>query len=326
MGYKAQKEKREEKKIMLKRAVFCLFAFLVLALVAFSFHLPPESWEYYFSLPTVREKKEGELRVHFIDVGQGDCTLIELPDGKVALIDGGDSATSTKRKVMRYLNALDIDTVDYLIVTHTDKDHCGSLTEVFKYKKVVNAYLSNSYTEKDVTYAKVYAAALEEDCEMILPSRAVALNVADAEYQFRFLTPYGVEAAGEYSEESAVLWLEYKGVRFLFCGDMDENAEERLLRDDRLGVLPMGKDMLANTQFLKVAHHGSGTSTSQEFVAHIQAKVAVISCGKDNPYGHPSQSTMERLESSGAKVYRTDVLGDIVATVKSDGYYLVEEL
>ncbi len=325
MGFKAEKEIEEKKWRRVKIALFLALAVIILALSVFAFIVPTESWKYYLSLPNVPKRGEEELRIHFLDVGQGDCTLIELPDGKVALIDGGDAKSSTKKRILRYLNALDIDVIDHLVVTHTDKDHCGGLTEVFRYKKVLNAYLPHTYEEEDVYYAKVYAAALEENCNMVAASRAVLLSDEEDAYKLRFLYPNSVEATGGYSEDSSVLWLEYTGVRALFCGDADESVEESLLKFDLLGLLPTGENMLKNTQILKVAHHGGASATTQAFLSHLQPEVAIISCGADNPYGHPSKETLLRLERTGASICRTDRLGNIVATIK-DGLYSIEQV
>ncbi len=324
MGFKAERDIEKKKRYKAKIILFCVIAILVLALSVFAFIVPTESWRYYLSLPNVTKRGKGELRIHFLDVGQGDCTLIELPDGKVALIDGGDSKRSTKKTILRYLNALDIDVIDHLVVTHTDKDHCGGLTEVFRYKKVLNAYLPHTYEEEDVYYAKVYAAALEEGCNMVSASRAVFLSDEEDAYNFRFLYPNSVEATGEYSKDSSVLWLEYTGVRALFCGDADEKVEEKLRSFDALGLLPTGANMLKDTHILKVAHHGSASATTQAFLSHLQPKAAIISCGKDNPYGHPSKETLLRLEGVGAEIYRTDRLGHIVATIKEGRYSIGE--
>ncbi len=324
MGYRAAKEGEEKKRKKVKRAVLFALIVLLIAVCVFSFFVPPESWRYYVGVPNLSRRREGELRIHFLDVGQGDSTLVELPDGKVALIDGGDTKSASKKKLMRYLNGLEIEKIDYLIVTHTDKDHCGGIEEVFRYKKVVNAYLPNTYEAEDVAYGKAYAAALEEDCEMIKTECALFLSGASASYTFCFLSPRAVEANDGYADESAVLWLEYKGVSALFCADADEGLENRLLQEDGLGLLPMGKGMLEETQILKVAHHGSASSTSKEFLQWVKPKVAVISCGKDNPYGHPASKTLERLEAAGAEVRRTDVEGHIVATIRQSGGYAVE--
>ena len=140
MGYRAEKEKTERKKKLLKRVLLGILLLCIAGLSIFSAIVPPVTWKYYVNLPKIARRADGELRIHFIDVGQGDCTLVELPDGKTMLIDGGNSKKSTEKKVLRHLNALKINTIDYLIVTHADVDHCGGLNEVVKYKKVVNAY------------------------------------------------------------------------------------------------------------------------------------------------------------------------------------------
>ncbi len=264
------------------------------------------------------------MRIHFIDVGQGDSTLIELPDGKVTLIDGGDEKDVTKKKVLRYLNALDIDVIDNLVITHTDKDHCGSLDEVFRYKKVVNAYLPRTFEGKDIEYAEAYAMAQEEDCTIIDLSRDVRLSGDDAPYTFRFLYPHAVQSQSVEYDDSAVLWLDYKGVSTLFCSDIDENVEALLRRDDQLGLFaPIGVS-LSSTEILKVAHHGSVNGSTAEFLQYLSLETAVISCGKDNAYGHPNGSVLARLQEEGAEIYRTDRQGNIIVTVRANGTYRVE--
>ncbi len=326
MGYLAEKIKAEKKHRFWLWIGVCVLTFVILSLCVFSCFFPQGSWKYHLSKPKIAARKEGELRIHFIDVGQGDCTLIELPDGKSMLIDGGDDKSSTKMQVMRYLNALKIDTLDHLVITHTDKDHCGSLEEVFRYKEVKNAYIPHTFEAEDTQYAEVYQSAVEEGCELIKSSRELNLSSAEVPYTLRFLYPYSVEATGEYSEESAILWLDYMGVGALFCGDADEQIEQIILRDDFLGLYAASGVSLKDTEILKVGHHGSGSSTSQALLERLQTKTAVISCGKDNPYGHPSGETMRRLESIGAEIYRTDQQGHIIVTVKADGTYGVKTL
>ncbi len=321
MGFRALKEKQESKQKKVKNVLFLIGAIVTAGVVIFSCFVPPASWRYYFRKPNISKRKAGEMRIHFIDVGQGDSTLIELPDGKIALIDGGDEQDATKKTVMRYLNALDVDVIDHLIITHTDKDHCGALDEVFRYKKVLNAYLPHVFDDEDVEYAEAYAMAQEEGCEIIKHARNVPLSDDSAPYTFRFLYPCATEPLGYNSKDSAVLWLDYKGVSALFCGDADEYVEELLLRDDELGLLaPMGV-ALPSTEILKVAHHGSAGSSTSDFLLHLRVETAVISCGKDNQYGHPKEEVLERLRNVGAEIYRTDTQGSVVVTVKADGSY-----
>ncbi len=328
MGYRAQKLKAEEKEKLFKRVALCIFAVLLLALVTFSFFVPPESWRYYFAKPKVGKRGVGELRIHFIDVGQGDCTLIELPDGKRMLIDGGDDSGKTKKSVMRYLNALDIQTLDYLVVTHTDGDHCGSLEEVFRYKKVLNAYIPRSFAAADVEYAETYAAAVREGCTIIEPSLDIRLSTEA--YTLAFLYPYAREAQDgvelEENERSAVLWVDYQGVSALFCGDAPSRVEKWLVEDDQLGLFANLGVTLSDTEILKVAHHGSKESTSQKLLDYLGVESAVVSCGKENGYGHPSKEALDRLLAAGAEVYRTDLQGHILATIQANGSYRIAPL
>ena len=164
MGYRAEKEKTERKKKLLKRILLGVLLLCIAGLAIFSAIVPPVTWKYYVKLPKIGARSEGELRIHFIDVGQGDCTLIELPDGKIVLIDGGNSAKATQKKVLRHLNALDIDTIDYLVVTHADSDHCAGLNEVVKYKGVRNAFLPFCDPDDNSAYEHLFNTLNKNDC------------------------------------------------------------------------------------------------------------------------------------------------------------------
>ncbi len=329
MGYRAQKEEERRKRKPLKITLLCILSLLIVGVCVFSFFVPPGSWKYHFQTPEIAARRDGELRIHFIDVGQGDATLLELPDGKTALIDGGKNASASKKKLMRYLNGLDIDVLDYVIVTHTDGDHCGGLEEVFKYKKVLNAYLPPSFSTSDGQYAEVYAAAVAEECELITLSRSISLSQKEGTpYVLQFLYPYATSAqelSEEQNENSAVLWLDYQGVSALFCGDAPASVEELLILEDSLGLLGVYGVDLTSTELLKVAHHGSEQSTSAAFLQYLGIQTAVISCG-ENSYGHPSSGVLTRLAAAGASVYRTDTDGHIMATITPNGQYVIEKI
>ena len=320
MGYRAHKIQVEEKQKHLKRVLFTLLALLVLALAIFSAIVPPETWKYRVALPKIEKREEGELRIHFIDVGQGDCTLLELPDGKVMLIDSGDNTQTTKKQILRYLNALDIEQIDYLVLTHADKDHCGGVEEIVKWKKVLNAYLPSSSKTTDTQYAEAYAALADTDCELIEASRLATFGGEEKAYSLAFLYPYANSETDENNSNdmSSVLWLDYLGVNALFMGDASQDVETMLIRDDKLEFLDkMGVD-LSSTEILKVGHHGSGGSSSSDFLEYLNLKTAVVSCGKDNSYGHPSDRVIENLKMVGASVYRTDKSGHIILTISED--------
>ena len=319
MGYRAHKAKVEEKQSRLKRIFFVIGVFLLLASLVFSFIIPPETWKYYVALPEIEKRKEGELRIHFIDVGQGDCTLIELPDGKVMMIDGGDNSATSKKQIIRYLNALKIDVIDYLVITHADGDHCGGIEEIVRWKMVINAYLPTASKTEDGEYAEAYTALAESECNLVQASRLTSFpQSGETSYTLAFLYPY---AGSEYENDNAassVLWLDYMGVSALFMGDAPQEVETLLVRDDKLGFLETMGVALDSTEIVKVAHHGSGYSSSTAFLEYLNVETAVVSCGKDNPYGHPSDRVLTDLKTVGASVYRTDEDGHIIITVSTE--------
>ncbi len=318
MGYRAHKTKVVEKQKRITRILFSIIVLLLLAVLVFSAIFPSETWKYYVALPKIEKREEGELRIHFIDVGQGDCTLIELPDGKVMMIDGGDNSATTKKQVLRYLNALKINVIDHLVITHTDSDHCGGIDEVVKWKKVVNAYLPASSKTSNTEYAEAYAALADTECTLIQASRLVTFG-GETPYTLAFLYPYTESEFENDNATSSVLWLDYRSVSALFMGDAPQEVETLLLRDDKLGFLQKLGVELSSTEILKVAHHGSGSSSSMAFLEYLSPQTAVVSCGKDNAYRHPSDRVIGALDTIGSSVYRTDEHGHIIITISSQG-------
>ncbi len=325
MGYQAEKQKIEGKIKRVKTVALCVTLAALLFLCVFSAFVPPDTWKYYVGKPRVSKRNDGEMRIHFLDVGQGDCTLVELPDGKVALIDGGDGREGTEISVLRYLNALDIHTIDHLIVSHADSDHCGSLDKVLKYKTVLNAYLPATEPENsNDEYVEFYARLLEEECAMQYSKSFTSLS--GEECIFTFLYPHLTELADENDDNanSSVLWLDYKGVSALFTGDAPLATEGALTRDDTLGLYDAYGVALDSTEILKVAHHGSADSTGVSFLEYLNVQTSVISCGKNNLYGHPSDEVLYRLQQANVTAYCTDERGTVVITVTKDGKYTVE--
>ncbi len=321
MGYRARKLESEKRKRLLKRVLLCVLVFLFLGVCVFSFFVPIDEWKYRIKTPSVSARQEGEMRLHFLDVGQGESTIVELPDGKVMLVDGGPNDNTATKTVLRYLNALSIDTIDYLVVTHTDADHCGALKTLVQQKTILNAYLPASYESDDTTYAAFYTELAKTSCVKTTASRRVTVSTqGDNPYTFAFLYPYGTET----DVPSSVLWLDYKGVSALLTGDADAETEEILLRDERLNLFSHYGVELSKTEILSVAHHGSAYSSTLPFLEYLGVKTAVVSCGKDNAYGHPSSDVLTRLQSVGATTYRTDTDGHVLITVAKDGTYKTE--
>lgn len=335
MGYQAEKNKIERKIRIVKTATLCVLLAALLGLCIFSAFVPPDTWKYHVGKPDIARRKDGELRIHFLDVGQGDATLLELPDGKTVLIDGGDDRESTETAILRYMNALEIDTIDHLVVTHADGDHCGSLDRILQCKEVLNAYLPAVKPENaSATYAGFYAQLLEETCTRQFSSRAISLGNSGGEYPYElsFLYPYTSEtneeaaegnAYADDNELSSVLWLDYRGVSALFTGDAPLATENVLMRDDGMGLFENRGVRLQSTEILKVSHHGSADATSLRFLQYLGVETAVISCGKNNLYGHPTLTVRENLKSAGVTAYRTDEQGTVVITITNAGKYAV---
>ncbi|MBE5751093.1 MAG: MBL fold metallo-hydrolase [Clostridiales bacterium] len=339
MGYAKEKRKREDKKRKIKIVLFGILIILVVAFAVVACIIPPSEWKYRLKQPDISKRGDGELRVHFVDVGQGDATVVELPDGKVILIDGGNGSDEANKSLIRYLNALDVDFIDYLVVTHADADHCGGLTEVLKYKEIGYAYLPLVVEETDSAYAAFYSELVKEGCSYATAQpptqdkKETRLSVIDGEYPYTlvFLYPDSALIDGiqplpdDDNAASVVLWLDYMGTSLLFTGDATLETETRLLMNDLGGVHELYDVDIKSTEILKVAHHGSDSSTGEEFLQYLgNLQTAVVSCGEDNPYNHPSIAVCERLETAGATLYRTDLDGHIVITADKGGTYSVE--
>jgi beta-lactamase superfamily II metal-dependent hydrolase len=330
MGYKAEKDRIEGQLKILKRIMLGVATGALVGLCVFSAFVPANTWKYRVGKPKIASRVEKELRIHFIDVGQGDATIVELPDGRVLLIDGGDGSADANKALLRYMYALKLKTVDYLVVTHADSDHCGGLDEVMKNFDVKRAYIPATETTVNIEYAEFYSALMKEDCDWTYVSRKIDLSSKNdaAPYVLTALYPYSDEeiTEEESNDASAVLWLDYCGVSALFMGDAPTAVEETLLREDKVEAFADRSVHLKETEILKVAHHGSADSTSKEFLDYLNIETAVISCGENNVYGHPTQTVCKNLQDAEVETYRTDLDGSVMITVTEDGKYTIENM
>ena len=340
MSYATEKGKVNTTRKKFKRILFILALVLIIFFSAFSLSYKASSWKYYLALPSITARGEGELRVHFIDVGQGDATLVELPDGKVMLIDGGNGTGNSNKSLLRHLNALGIDTIDYLFLTHADIDHYGGLTTVLEEKEVLRVFLPLETETPTASYEKFYVAVMEEGCPYSYacppnsehPEMRLSVNEGDTQYTLVVLYPYiqtvdsKEKVAKDDNASSVVIWLDYQGTSILFTGDAPSATETLLMRDDRLGLHTRYGVDIKNTEILKTAHHGSDDSTSEAFLEYINCKTAVVSCGEDNAYQHPSKKTLERLENEQVELFRTDKDGSVIVTATKAGNYSVHTL
>lgn len=245
-------------------------------------------------------QKAGTLQVYYLDVGQGDSTLIRTPSGQYILIDAGNNDMGDT--VVSYLKHLGVTTLEAVIATHPDADHIGGLDVVINAFKVNNVYAPKvSHTTQ--TYKDFLTAVKNKKLTIKTAKAGVDLNLKGV--TAKFVAPVG-SYKNDLNDWSAVLHLTYKANSFLFTGDAESLSEADMLKNSKL--------LKANV--LKVGHHGSDTSSSAKFLKAVQPTYAVISVGK-NSYGHPTQALLNRLKTAKSKVYRTDNKGTITAI--SDG-------
>lgn len=241
-----------------------------------------------------------ELRVDFIDVGQGDSTLVEK-DGHFMLIDAGEREQGDT--VVSYLKTRGVKKLDYVIGTHPHADHIGGLEKVIKTFDIGKVVLP----EKEhtiITYERLLTAIEDKNLKVTLPHVGDTYQLGGA--SFLILAPNG-DYGDNLNNWSVGIRITYGENSFVLCGDAEKAAEADIVA----GGLPLKADVL------KLSHHGSSTSSSAPFMDRVDPDYAVISCGKNNDYGHPHKEILEMLKEKNIKALRTDQLGTIVAL--SDG-------
>ncbi len=252
----------------------------------------------------INEEKKIELdenstfSAQFIDVGQADATLVEC-DGHYMLIDGGNKSDSDV--IYAILKRKGITHLDIVVGTHAHEDHIGGLPGAF------------SYATSDMTLSPVdhYNSKAFENFAKYANESGGGITIPKVNDEYTLgsasVRVMGVNSGEDANDSSIVLKVEYGDVSLLFMGDAERYAEQV--------ILDSGADLSATV--LKVGHHGSETSTSYPFLREVMPEYAIISVGKGNSYSHPTEATLSRLNDAGAKIYRTDLQGDIYLT--SDG-------
>lgn len=222
------------------------------------------------------------LKIYFIDVGQGDSTLIVTPKNKKILIDGGEGKTNV---LFQYLLDRRINKIDYIIISHFDSDHCNGLIEIIEKMRVENIVMSKQSKESE-EYKKILEIIKQKNIK-VSSVKAEDKIIIEKNLYIKILNPAEKFEFQDLNNNAIVAKLVYKDFSMLFTGDI-EKAEENLAKKY--------KNELKST-ILKVAHHGSKTSTSEEFLKYVEPQIALIGVGENNKFGHPNQITIEKLKN-----------------------------
>lgn len=294
----------------LKRSfIYLLIALIIIGLIGCG----PSTMDTEAPLDTndQQEQKTALLKVHFIDVGQADCILIQAPTGQNMLIDAGHNADADT--IVSYLNAQGVKKVDILVGTHPHEDHIGSLDTVINTFDIGKIYMPR-VTHTTKTF---------EDVLLAVKNKGLKISTAKGGTSIDFSPDTKVEIVAPNSSQyeslnnySAVIKLTYGKTSFLFTGDAEDISENEMLTANY--------DLKADV--LKVGHHGSSSSSTRPFLKAVSPKYAVISVGKDNDYGHPHKETINRLFESGISVFRTDESGTIIFTTDGDKIEIEREV
>lgn len=256
---------------------------------------------YVNRLHTTPHKQGDLLKVHFIDVGQGDATLLQGPDFTI-LIDAG---RHDRNDVLPYLKSQNISEIDLLVGTHPHADHIGQFPQILENFQVGEVWMSG-----DLHTTRSFENALDaiEKTEAHYNEPKAFETYSFGSALIEIIHPENI--TGDLNNGSIVLRLHYENLIFLFTGDAELNAEE--------GILERGHDVKAD--ILKIGHHGSNSSTSELFLEKIDPKVAIYSAAIDNSYGHPHPNVMDRLKRRGVDIYGTDLFGTIVLITDGNRY------
>lgn len=235
---------------------------------------------------------QGLMRVHFIDVGQADSTFIELGNGQTMLIDAGLGGDD----VVKYIRELQYSDIDFVVATHPHDDHIGGMATVLDSFDIGKMYMPR---QEHTISAFTNMLDVIENKNIELHEAKAGVNITTSGIiKIDILAPFA-ESYSNLNNCSAVVKLTYGETVMLFTGDAEQVIETQLLNSD------------IDADVLKVGHHGAGSSSAPSFIRAVSPEIAVISCGKDNSYGHPDYETLAILNEVGADIYRTDEQGTI---------------
>jgi beta-lactamase superfamily II metal-dependent hydrolase len=256
-------------------------------------------------LVQTKEKKRASLEVCFLDIGQGDATLINYLNNYQILIDGGPKGKDVLTEISKNMPTFD-QKIELVILTHPDRDHLTGLVEVLKNYQV-DLFLDNGQTTDDEVWQELQRVIKDKGIrkETLLEGSKIKLG---NDLSLDIFNPDIIEENGKDKNDFSVVFRMNFGINsFLFTGDAEFKTEGDMIYDQEH----------LDTDWLKVGHHGSKGATSEVFLEKVTPDYAVISAGKDNSYGHPTEEVLERLKTAGAEIFRTDRQGTIKVKCKN---------
>ncbi len=258
------------------------------------------------------------LQITFLDIGQGDCAVIKTPSGKTCLIDGGGTFPGSMgnsdpaKTIIPFLLDSGSSSVDLAILSHPHGDHIQGLIHVVKKLRVKRLILGPQF-QPNMDLDNLIKLCSQRETEIYYVSKGDLFNIDHVQFQTLHPAESNIfDSDSALNNNSLVLRLIYKNTSILFTGDIESDAEKHIL----------GSTFLLDSDILKVAHHGSRNSSSQDFLKTVSPSVCVVSTGR-NSFGHPSQETINRIESSGSRLYRTDLDGGISIKVYNNRFKVI---
>ncbi|WP_338894701.1 ComEC/Rec2 family competence protein [Clostridium perfringens] len=259
----------------------------------------------YFGIDLTQDSKvpkDSKLMISYMDVGQGDAAYIKV-NGNDILIDAGPRSNS--KELLEQLKAKNIDDFELVIATHPHEDHIGGMVDVFK-EYEVKAFYSPKITHTTKTYENLVKAVKDEGLKTKELKGGMVIDLGEGA-KFEVFTPQKSEYE-ELNDYSPIMKLSFGDTSYLFTGDAEKLAEEEALAKYKTSL---------DSDVIKFGHHGSSSSSSNAFIEAVSQKYGIISCAKDNKYGHPHRETLDIIKKYNIKTFRTDTDGEIILT--SDG-------
>ena len=248
-------------------------------------------------------------------MGQGDCTLVKLDTNKTILIDGGEGASNKSDKgenvLYPYLLDRKIDTIDYMIFSHFDSDHAGGLIYVLENMKVHNIIIGIQ-NEESYLYRKTIEIVKEKNINLIVIDNPKVLKIDNVYLDFIWPIKDKLISENKLNNNSLVFRLIYKDIKIMFTGDIEIPAEEMIVTEY------MENTNRLKSEILKIAHHGSDTSTTEGFLSLVNPEIVLIGVGKNNSFNHPSKDVIARLNNYNIKIFRTDLMGEIIVKLSEN--------